>query len=77
MRSEHDSVSLAMETQPHDPPVFAPHMRGTCTGGDVNYSSCSGHEMSPVPVCSVRSEGRLARSLAGFSLTHSLIHPPS
>ena len=31
VRSEHDSVSLAMETQPHDPPVFAPHMRGTCT----------------------------------------------
>ena len=31
VRSEHDLVSLAMETQPHDPPVFAPHMRGTCS----------------------------------------------
>jgi len=30
VRSEHDLVSLATETQPHDPPVFAPHMRGTC-----------------------------------------------
>ena len=30
VRSEHDLVSSATETQPHDPPVFAPHMRGTC-----------------------------------------------
>jgi len=42
VRSEHDLVSLATETQPHDPLVFAPHMRGTCIvkvllkRGDVN-----------------------------------------
>jgi len=44
VRSEHDLASLATETQPHDPPVFAPHMRGTCTGsaGEVWYELLRG-----------------------------------
>jgi len=48
VRSEHDLVSLATETQPHDPLVFAPHMRGTCTLVSAPKTDCRGFTRVPV-----------------------------